>query len=456
MIFPSGPGGRRGTREPSHRGPAFLVGHRPEVLPQSLPQRGHPRRTGGLAVALCLAAALAACGRQAPPPQAAAVPEVSVVTVRAAPAAVTSELPGRVSAVQSAEVRPQISGIVRQRRFTEGAMVKAGDVLYEIDDATYRTAVDNASGTLTQAEATLATAQAKAERYAGLLKIQGVSRQDYDDAVASAKSAAGAVVSDRAALRSARIDLERTRIQAPISGRIGKSSVTAGALVTASQDSALATINDLSAVYVDVTQSSAELLRLKKELAAGRLRQAGDGAEVRLRLEDGSLYPLAGRLAFTDVTVSETTGTVTLRATFPNPDGLLLPNMYVRALLQEGVDEQAIKVPQLALARDAKGNASVKVVDAGGRVATRAVTVRGNAGAAGNAGNDALVAGGLASGDKVLVDSLQTVRDGMQVKAVEAAAATAATAAAPVRQDAASVPAASPAAGAAATVTAAR
>lgn len=386
--------------------------------------------------ALILTISLAACSKGEGGPQAAAAPEVGVVTVQAAPATLTTELPGRVSAVQTAEVRPQIAGIVQKRLFTEGSLVKAGDVLYQIDDATYRAAVDNAQGTLTQSEASLDAAKAKAERYAGLLKIKGVSQQDYDDAMATAKSDAGAVVTNRAALQTAKINLDRTRIKAPISGRIGKSSVTAGALVTSEQTTALATINDLSQVYVDVTQSSADLLRLRRELAAGKLRAAGTGAAVQLRLEDGSLYAQSGKLEFADVTVSETTDSLTLRATFPNPNGVLLPNMYVRAELQEGTDDHALLVPQKIVSRDAKGDASVLVVDAAGKVAKRDVTVRRNV------DQNSLIGRGLNVGDKVLVDSLQSVREGMAVKAVAVAAS--ATAASPASAAAAQAAPATP------------
>ncbi|VVE38021.1 efflux RND transporter periplasmic adaptor subunit [Pandoraea terrigena] len=418
----------------------MTVSHRPAGRSGLAREHWQTPVKGALACAttLALVLALAACGNKRGTPDASGAPEVGVVTVKASPATLTTELPGRVSAIQSAEVRPQISGIVRKRLFTEGSLVKAGDVLYQIDDATYKAAVDSAQGTLTQAEANLDAAKIKAARYAGLLKINGVSQQDYDNAQATAKADAGAVQTDRAALETARIDLDRTRIKAPISGRIGTSSVTAGALVTASQDTALATINDLSTVYVDVTQSSLDLLRLKKELAAGKLKASGNAAVVQLRLEDGSLYAHAGKLAFADVTVSTTTGSVTLRAQFPNPEGTLLPNMYVRAELQEGVDEQGLLVPQKSVQRDAKGNASVMVVDASGKVASRDITLTRNV------GNNALVGSGLASGDKVLVDSLQNVRAGMHVKPVEVASALSDT------------PAAASAATAMATTTAAR
>lgn len=360
-------------------------------------------------------AILAGCGSGQDAATPAAAPEVGIHTVQPGTTTLTSALPGRVSAALVAEVRPQVGGIIQKRLFTEGGQVKAGDVLYQIDAASYQAAYDNARAAVAKSRASLSAARNKAQRYRELLEIQGVSRQDYDDAEASLKSYEADVQANEAALQSARIDLARTRITAPISGQIGKSGVTAGALVTASQTTALATVQQFDSVYVDIVQSSAELLRLRAQLADGTLQRAA-GADVKLVLEDGSTYALAGKLQFTDVSVEQTTGAVTLRATFPNPEHKLLPGMYVRAELEEGVNTAALRVPQKGVSRDAKGGATVMVLDRDNRVQTRAVTT------ARSVGGDWVIASGLGAGDRVVVDGLQKVRDGMVVTPVEAGA----------------------------------
>lgn len=362
------------------------------------------------ATALSVALLVAGCNGNHDAAPAATAPEVGVVTIAPAATTLMTELPGRVSASLVAEVRPQVGGIVQKRLFTEGAQVKAGDVLYQIDAATYQAAFDNARGAVAKSRASLVAARLKAQRYKELLDIKGISQQDYDDARASLEAYEAEVLANEATLQSARIDLQRTRITSPIAGQIGKSGVTAGALVTASQTTALATVQQLDTVYVDIVQSSAELLRLRNRLADGSMQRGN--ADVKLVLEDGSTYAQGGTLQFTDVSVEQTTGAVTLRATFPNPDHKLLPGMYVRAVLQEGVDKQALLVPQKGVSRDSKGNPTVMVLDRDNRIHLRAVdTSR-------SVGGSWVVAAGLVAGDRVVVDGLQKVRDGMTVSPV--------------------------------------
>lgn len=375
------------------------------------------RRVALFAVA-STAFVLAGCGRNAagnapaaaPPP-----PEVGVVTVAPKPLSLTNELPGRVSAFLVAEVRPQVGGIIQTRAFEEGADVRAGETLYQIDPATYRAALQSAEAALAKAEANGVVARAKAERYKGLVAIDAVSRQAADEAVAAAAQAAADVAAAKAERETARINLAYTRVTAPISGRIGRSSVTAGALVTANQAAPLATVQRLDRIYVDVTQSSAELLRLRKELAAGRLQTDKENrAVVRLRLEDGSIHPVTGTLQFADVTVDEQTSAVTIRATFPNPKELLLPGMYVRALVEEGVREGAITIPQRAVTRNNRGEPLAMVVGAGDKVELRPIVVPRTV------GDQWLVDAGLKAGDRVIVEGLQKARPGAQVKPVPA------------------------------------
>ncbi len=365
-----------------------------------------------LSLGLCLV--LAACGGPADQGQA-PTPTVGVVTIKPQMVALDMDLPGRTSAYKVAEVRPQVGGIILKRQFTEGSDVREGQSLYQIDPATYRAAYDSAKANLAQAEANLTTLRLKAERYQQLLAVKAVGQQEYDDAAAAAKAAVATVQANRAALEQADINLRYTRVLAPVSGRIGKSSVTQGALVTADQATALTTVQQLDPIYVDVTRSSGELLQLKRDLADGTLKKAGaNGAVARLILEDGSLYPLEGKLQFSDVTVNESTGAITLRAIFPNPKHELLPGMFVRARLTEGINEQAILVPQDAVTRDSKGKSSVYVVGADGKVQSRSVeTPR-------SVGNQWLVKGGLKSGDKLVVDGLQSIGPGVAVKTVSA------------------------------------
>ncbi len=369
------------------------------------------------AAALAAMVLLAGCNGNHDAAPAAAAPEVGFVTIRPASTALMTELPGRVSASLVAEVRPQVGGIVQKRLFTEGSTVKAGDVLYQIDAASYQAAYDNARGAVAKSRASLAAAKLKAQRYHELLEIQGVSQQDYDDAKASLEAYEAEVIANEATLQSARIDVQRTRITSPIAGQIGKSAVTAGALVTASQTTALATVQQLDTVYVDVVQSSAELLRLRSRLADGSVQHGG--ADVRLVLEDGTTYAQTGKLQFTDVSVEQTTGAVTLRATFANPDHKLLPGMYVRAVLQEGVDAKALLVPQKGVSRDAKGNPTVMVLDRDNRIRVRQVST------SRSEGGNWVIAAGIGAGDRVVVDGLQKVREGMTVTPVATASADA-------------------------------
>jgi membrane fusion protein (multidrug efflux system) len=341
-------------------------------------------------------------------------PEVGVIVVQPKRVTLTTELAGRTSAYLIAEVRPQVGGIVQKRLFTEGSDVKAGEILYQIDPATYQAAYNSAKASLARADANVINARLKAERYRELVKNNFVSQQDYDDVSASFKLAEADLEAGKAALETARINLAYTRITAPISGRIGRSTVTDGALVTANQPAALATIQQLGSMYVDVTQSSAELLHLKQNLASGLLKNSTtDQARVKLMLEDGSAYALSGTLKFSDVTVDQGTGSITLRAIFPNPKQILLPGMFVRAILDEGVNEQAILVPQRGVTRSPDGNAMVMVVGVEEKVETRSIKV------VRTVGDNWLVSEGLKAGDRVIVEGLQKARPGTPVKAVE-------------------------------------
>jgi len=342
-------------------------------------------------------------------------PVVGVVTLKAAPVVLTTELPGRTSPYETSDVRPQVGGIVIARPFTEGGEVKAGQVLYRLDPAPFRAAYAQAEGQLANAEASLTTTKVKAERYGDLVKINGVARQDYDDAQAAYKQAAANVQQQRAAADAARINLAWSTITAPISGRIGRSMVTKGALVSAGQTDALTTIQRLDPIYVDVTQSTSEVLKLRRALGAGQLTSGGpDSVTVRLKLEDGSDYPLEGKLQFTDVTVDQTTGAVTLRAVFPNPGGLLLPGMYVRAEVAQGVAPAGLLAPQQGIARDEKGLPTAMVVDAQGKAQLRSVQTDGAI------GNQFLIRDGLKPGDRLIVEGLQKAKPGTPVRAVAA------------------------------------
>jgi membrane fusion protein (multidrug efflux system) len=360
-----------------------------------------------LVLAGCTSSPAAQDQPQGPPPPG----EVGIVTLKTEQVTLQTELAGRTTASLTSELRPQVTGIVKARTFEEGAHVKAGQVLYQIDAAMYRATYDQATADLASAKASLESAKAKNERYVKLIAIEGVSKQEADDARAMFQQSTAQVAQKQAALQAARINLDYTAIKAPISGRIGKSSVTAGALVTANQAEPLATIRSLDPIYVDLTESSEERLKLRAQLGAGGL-QAGS-TRVKLKLGDGSLYPLDGKLEFTEVAVDEATGMVTLRATFPNPDDTLLPGMYVRAVLDQAVDQAAILVPQQGVMHDPKGNATAMVVAPNGTVEARTI-------AADRAiGDRWLVTSGLAAGDKLIVEGLNKIGPGMPVHATE-------------------------------------
>ncbi len=368
-----------------------------------------------LAGLLFTALLMSGCDRQegaGAPPQA-PPPEVAVLAIAPQSLVLTTELSGRTAPHRVAEVRPQVGGIVEKRLFTEGAYVKAGQPLYQIDAASYRATYASAQAALSRAEANLTPLQLKEERFRDLVTSNAVSQQDYDDVAAALKQAEAEVEGARAAAESARINFDYTTVKAPISGRIGRSSVTTGALVKAEQDQALATIQQLDPIYVDVTQSSSDLLRLKRSLASGLLKSDGaQQAEARLILEDGTPYADAGTLKFSEVTVDPSTGSVTLRTLFPNPQQLLLPGMFARVVLDEGVNEQALLVPQRGVSRNPAGEALVMVVGAEEKVESRVIKV------ARTIGENWLVEDGLQPGDRVILEGLQRVRPGMVVKAV--------------------------------------
>ncbi|MFB0872702.1 MULTISPECIES: efflux RND transporter periplasmic adaptor subunit [unclassified Sphingobium] len=362
--------------------------------------------TGLLACASALA--LSACGKQeAPPPP---TPTVGVVTLKVESAPLINELPGRIAARETAEVRPQISGVIRRRAFAEGGYVSAGQLLYEIEDAPYRAALAQAQGTLATAQASIRATSLQAQRYRDLVGINAVSRQEYDNAEAAANQARATVAAQRGALQAAQVNQNFTRIRAPISGRIGRSLFTPGALVQAGQADALATIQRTDSVYVDVSQSAAQLIDLRQAMKAGGVSEAG-GARIRLLLPNGSEYPIEGRLQFSEVTVDPSSGAVTLRATFPNPDGLLLPGMYVRARLVEGQRTNAILVPQQGISRDARGRATALVVGRDNKVEMRQVEVDRAV------GDKWIVTKGLKAGDRLIVEGLVNLRPGTVVKA---------------------------------------
>ncbi len=341
------------------------------------------------------------------------VPEVATVTVEPGRIDLTTELPGRTSAYLVSEIRPQVNGIIQKRLFKEGSDVKAGALLYQIDPAPFQVAHDSAKAALGKAQANLPAIRSRAERYKELLADKAVSRQDYDDASAAVEQARAEIEYCKTAVEAARINLGYTRVTAPISGRIGRSSVTDGALVTAYQPAALATIQQLDPIYVDVTQSSAELLRLKRGLETGQLTSDGtNGKKARILLEDGTPYPREGSLQFRDVTVDPATGSFTLRVVVPNPEGLLLPGMFVRAVIQEGTVEQAILVPQQGVSRTPRGEPFALVVDEPGTVRQAMLSLDRAI------GDQWLVASGLSAGDRLIVEGMLNVRPGGVVKAV--------------------------------------
>lgn len=362
--------------------------------------------TGLLACASALA--LTACGKQeAPPPP---PPTVGVVALKVESAPLINELPGRIAARETAQVRPQISGVIRRRAFEEGGYVRAGQLLYEIDDAPYRAALAQAQGSLATAQASIRATSLQAQRYRDLVGINAVSRQEYDNAEAAANQARATVAAQRGAVQAAQVNQNFTRIRAPISGRIGRSLFTPGALVQAGQADALATIQRTDSIYVDVTQSAAQLIDLRQAMKAGGVSEAG-GARIRLILPNGSEYPVEGRLQFAEVTVDPTSGAVTLRASFPNPDGLLLPGMYVRARLVEGQRTNAILAPQQGISRDARGRATALVVGRDNKAEMRQVEVDRAV------GDKWIVTKGLKAGDRLIVEGLVNLRPGTVVKA---------------------------------------
>jgi membrane fusion protein, multidrug efflux system len=363
---------------------------------------------------LALTILLGGCGSsQGQPAASAPVPEVATVTIQPQPVELTTELPGRTSPYLVAEIRPQVNGLIKKRLFKEGSDVKAGQLLYQIDSAPFQVALDSAKASLGKAQANLPSTRLKAERYRELLADKAVSRQDYDDAAAATEQAKAEIEYWKAQVEAARINLGYTRVTAPISGRIGKSNVTDGALVTAYQPTSLATIQQLDPIYVDVTQSSAELLRLKRNLEAGRLSADGkNGRKVCILLEDGNLCPQGGTLQFRDVTVDQATGSFTLRIVVPNPKHLLLPGMFVRAAVQEGIAPQALLVPQQGVSRTPKGEPVALVVDEAGKVQQRMLSLNRAI------GDQWLVSSGLAAGDRVIVEGMLNIRPGAAVKAV--------------------------------------
>ncbi|OZI24110.1 efflux transporter periplasmic adaptor subunit [Bordetella genomosp. 7] len=384
------------------------------------------RRGAALIAAVAAALAVAGCGKDADPP-AAGKPQVGVVTLTTRPVQLTTELPGRTAAFRVAEVRPQVSGIVTKRLFTEGGQVRAGQQLYQIDPALYQASYNSQQAALARAQAQLKTAGLLVQRYKPLAESRAVSRQAYDDAVAARDQAAADVQAAKAALETARISLVYTKVLSPIDGIIGRSSITEGALVTANQAAPLASVQQIDPIYVDVTQSSVDLLRLKSALESGLLqRQADkDSARATLTLADGSQYGHEGTLQFSEVTVDEGTGSVTLRAVFPNPDNKLLPGMFVRARIIEGTVPQGVLAPQRGITRDQRGRPTALVVNAENKAELRLLTVDRAI------GDQWLVTSGLQAGDRVIVEGVQNVRPGVDVQAREFDASGAAPAATP-------------------------
>jgi len=361
-----------------------------------------------LSVFFVCATLLTGCDGSDNPKQSAQAPQVTVYVVKSAPLAVTTELPGRTDAFRVAEVRPQVSGIVLRRNFTEGSDVSAGDSLYQIDPATYKAAYDSAKGEMAKAEAAANIAHLTVKRYEPLVGTQYISRQEYDQAVANARQADASVIAAQASVETARINLAYTKVSSPINGRIGKSSVTEGALVTNGQASALATVQQLDPIYVDVTQSSNDFMHLKQS----NLQKNNATSSVQLLMENGQPYPLKGSLQFSDVTVDESTGSITLRAVFPNPQHRLLPGMFVRARIDEGIQPDAILVPQQGVTRTPRGDATVLVVNDKDQVELRNVI------APQAIGERWLITEGLKDGDRVVVSGLQKIHPGATVVAV--------------------------------------
>jgi membrane fusion protein (multidrug efflux system) len=367
---------------------------------------------------LSVALVVLGCVQAKQPPPSPTAPEVTVVTIHRQPVPVTTELPGRTSAYLVAQVRARVDGIVLKREFTEGADVKAGQRLYQIDPAPYRAALDSALGMLQKAQANLAAMNAQAERYKILLGGNGVSKQEYDNAIAAQGQAAADVASGTAAVQTARINLGYTDVVSPITGRIGVSLVTPGAYVQASAATLLTTVQQIDPIYADVTQTSVAGLQLRRDVASGQLKVNGpDQAKVTLTLEDGSRYAATGTLQFTDITVDPGTGSVTVRAVFPNPDHVLLPGMFVRASIEEGVNDKALLVPQQGVTHDPSGHATALVVGSDNKVELRIIQASRTSGA------NWVVDGGLKDGERVIVSGVQKVQPGTLVRTVDASAA---------------------------------
>jgi membrane fusion protein (multidrug efflux system) len=365
-------------------------------------------RSASLAATVLLLA-LTACGNKTAPPPSQAV-EVGVVTLTAGPVTLSTELPGRTAAFMSSDVRPQISGLIKARLFTEGSIVRAGQPLYQIDPSLYRATVAQATASLASAQAALVTAEAKARRYNRLTDIEAVSKQDKDDVIATAGQARAAVGEAQATLQTARINLGFTRITAPIAGRVARSTYTQGALVTASQTDALTTIQRLDPIYVDITQSSSKIVGLRQALASGGALPAS--ATIKLKLENGTDYPQTGVIEFAEATVDQSTGSVTIRARFPNPKNLLLPGMFVRVVSPEAIVPNAILAPQDGITRDPTGAATALIVGPDNKVVRRAVTTERAIGA------NWLITAGLKAGDRLIVQGVEKARAGAVVKPV--------------------------------------
>ncbi|PTW60468.1 membrane fusion protein (multidrug efflux system) [Breoghania corrubedonensis] len=336
--------------------------------------------------------------------------EVGVIKLEPQTVAITAELPGRTAASLVAEVRPQVGGIILKRLFKEGSEVQEGDVLYQIDPASYQATFDSAKAALQNAEAAVPSAQSKYDRYENLVKQDAVAKQDYDDALSSLLQAKAEVAAQKANVETARINLDYTKVKAAISGRVDASTVTVGALVTADQTSALTTIRTLDPINVDVIQSSTNLLRLERAVKEGRVKTSGDNVAVKLRLEDGSIYDMNGSLEFRESVIDETTGTFTVRLQFPNPDHLLLPGMYVRGIIEEGVAEGSFLVPQSLVEHTPEGAATAKFVNKDGKVDVRTLSVQRSV------GNNWLVDGGISAGDLLIVEGTSKVAAGQEVK----------------------------------------
>ena len=374
---------------------------------------GHEPRSKYFVALMALASFVLPGGCQKQQAAPAPVPEVTTVTIQPQQVELTTELPGRTCVYLVSEIRPQVNGIIQKRRFREGSDVKAGQLLYQIDPAPFQVALDSAKASLAKAQANLPSIRSRAERYKELLVDKAVSRQDHDDAAAAVNQALAEIEYWKAAVEAARINLGYTRVSAPISGRIGRSSVTDGALVTAYQPSSLATVQQLDPIYVDVSQSSAELLRLKQRLETGRLStDAENKGKVHILLEDGTPYPLEGALQFREVTVDQATGSFTLRIVVPNPEHLLLPGMFVRAVVREGIAQNAILAPQQGVSRNSKGEPIALVVDEAGMVQQKMLKLDRTI------GDRWLVSSGLSTGDRLIVEGALKVRPGAAVKAV--------------------------------------